>query len=339
MADRRRRFDWLWCRAELRLLHRQLQPGVSAHSFPLPLRLPLRTHCADCVGVRCLSLTEPWTQRPLVCDRSWPKFANNIVLASPADGGAVVGLLAPADATLVRGPQRHGPPSNAMALTTSNCGALRRRGHQMALITSGRVRQPNGELSIVTDYPFGDVVTVTATFTKAAPLRIRIPGWATKATVDGKPAANGTLHLVQIPAGTATTVTVDFKPEVRVEDGWGSAGNAPAGLPGGMAVATNAATVLRGALVYSLQLVEEFSSIKQWCPPPPTFTSRFRFRARLSTGPFFREPFLNHDYNINTPSTWNYALDLSDPDALTFERAGATWTILQHYGPNHLGLW
>ena len=209
----------------------------------------------------------------------------------------------------------------------------------MALITSGRVRQPNGELSIVTDYPFGDVVTVTATFTKAAPLRIRIPGWATKATVDGKPAANGTLHLVQIPAGKATTVTVDFKPEVRVEDGWGSTGNAPAGLPGGMAAATNAATVLRGALVYSLQLVEEFSSIKQWCPPPPTFTSRFRFRARLSTGPFFREPFLNHDYNINTPSTWNYALDLSDPDALTFERAGATCTILQHYGANHLGLW
>ena len=42
--------------------------------------------------------------------------------------------------------------------------------------------------------------------------------------------------------------------------------------------------VLRGALIYSLQLVEEFSTIKEW------------------------EPFLNKDFDINTSSAWNYAL-------------------------------
>lgn len=57
---------------------------------------------------------------------------------------------------------------------------------------------------------------------------------------------------------------------------------------------TNAATVLRGALVYSLQLAEEFSVVKEW------------------------EPYLNKDFDITTTSTWNYALadlDLSDPSS------------------------
>lgn len=57
---------------------------------------------------------------------------------------------------------------------------------------------------------------------------------------------------------------------------------------------TNAATVLRGALVYSLQLVEEFSVVKEW------------------------EPFLNKDFDITTTSTWNYALadlDIANPQS------------------------
>ena len=57
---------------------------------------------------------------------------------------------------------------------------------------------------------------------------------------------------------------------------------------------TNAATVLRGALVYSLQLAEEFSVVKEWAP------------------------YLNKDFDITTTSTWNYALadlDLSDPSS------------------------
>ena len=57
---------------------------------------------------------------------------------------------------------------------------------------------------------------------------------------------------------------------------------------------TNAATVLRGALVYSLQLVEDFSVVKEW------------------------EPFLNKDFDITTTSTWNYALadlDIAAPES------------------------
>ena len=43
-------------------------------------------------------------------------------------------------------------------------------------------------------YPFGDIanVTLSAGAGHAATLRIRIPGWATAATVNGKHAANGT---------------------------------------------------------------------------------------------------------------------------------------------------
>ena len=74
----------------------------------------------------------------------------------------------------------------------------------------------------------------------------------------------------------------------------------------GLQCRTNAATVLRGALIYSLQLEEDFHMIKEW------------------------EPFLNKDYDINTTSAWNYALvvDPANPAAtLTFDRAGAPGAI------------
>jgi hypothetical protein len=206
------------------------------------------------------------------------------------------------------------------------------------------------------------------------PVHIRIPGWATKATVDGSPAKNGTLHATTAKAGSKSTFKVEFAPEIRVETGWGSHGlsvegaesvedgfahftgallaggdlhsgnytyddavsyckknadcaaftikgnasDAKAGastlLPtyfkevvarnadptwqtyvkadGPATKPTNAATVLRGALVYSLQLAEDFSVVKEW------------------------EPYLNKDYDITTTSTWNYALaalDLKNP--------------------------
>lgn len=87
----------------------------------------------------------------------------------------------------------------------------------------------------MTDYPFGDTVAITVDLTAGVtgttqeaaadiPVHIRIPGWATKATVDGSPAANGTLHPVIAKAGSKSSFNVDFSPEVRVETGWGSHG-------------------------------------------------------------------------------------------------------------------
>ena len=69
---------------------------------------------------------------------------------------------------------------------------------------------------------------------------------------------------------------------------------------------TNAATVLRGALVYSLQLAEDFSVQKTW------------------------EPFLNKDYDITTTSTWNYALQLDEAEpasTLKFSKMGSPGAI------------
>lgn len=111
-------------------------------------------------------------------NQGWPKFANNIVLESTADDGIVIALIAPVVATL-----------------------------------------PKATVEIVTDYPFGDTVSITVDLTAQAaaaaadtPVHIRIPGWATKATVDGNPAANGTLHSVAAKAGSKSTFKVDFAP-------------------------------------------------------------------------------------------------------------------------------
>ena len=126
-------------------------------------------------------------------NQGWPKLANNIVLESTADDGIVIAIIAPVVAKL-----------------------------------------PKATVEVVTDYPFGDTVAIAVDLssgtneknTAAAdtPVHIRIPGWATKATVDGSPAANGTLHSVMAKAGSKSTIKVDFSPEVRVETGWGSHG-------------------------------------------------------------------------------------------------------------------
>jgi hypothetical protein len=81
--------------------------------------------------------------------------------------------------------------------------------------------------SVVTDsaYPFSDNATVTLTAGgTAAALKIRIPGWAVGATVNGAAAKNGTFVTVPCPAGKATSATVELHPKVRIEHGWGSLG-------------------------------------------------------------------------------------------------------------------
>ena len=268
-------------------------------------------------------------------------------------------------------------------------------GIVIALIAPVVATLPKGKVTIVTDYPFGDDVAITVDLTARTdnqapaadtPVHVRIPGWATKATVNGASAKNGTLHTVTAKAGATTSIKVEFAPEVRVETGWGSHGmtfDDAESVDGGFAhyvgaldnggdvhsgnftfadatafcnktpscaaftvkgtaaeaqsgkllptyfkdtvtrnadpswqayvkadgpatKPTNAATVLRGALVYSLQLAEEWSVVKEW------------------------EPFLNKDFDITTTSEWNYALvvDSADPSStLKFEKAGAPGAI------------
>ena len=69
--------------------------------------------------------------------------------------------------------------------------------------------------------PDNATVTITAG-TKDVMLKVRIPGWATHATLNGRPAANGTLVAVPCAAGRTATATVELNPQVVVERGWGS---------------------------------------------------------------------------------------------------------------------
>ena len=105
---------------------------------------------------------------------------------------------------------------------------------------------PDGTtVDVETDYPFGDTATVTVRGAKATPVSLRIPSWATAATVDaatrphtthtrpqasaflawdaslawqvdGQPAANGSMWSGVAAAGGAS-FKVDFAPSVRLE--------------------------------------------------------------------------------------------------------------------------
>lgn len=77
-------------------------------------------------------------------------------------------------------------------------------------------------LRVATDYPFGERAVITAEVPHGhnLALLVRIPGWAVGATVDGAAAANGTLHRLELKAGTTTTEVL-LHMEVRVEKGWG----------------------------------------------------------------------------------------------------------------------
>ena len=151
-------------------------------------------------------------------------------------------------------------------------------------------------VNVSTEYPFGDTVTLTLSGHgehTAKELRLRIPDWADHATVsvDGaaaKPAKNGTMHSVPLPAAR---VVLELNPAVRLQSGWG--------LTAAAAKPTNALTVQRGALLYALHLEQTSSTVRTW------------------------QPFGNKDVNLETPSVWNVALDVSSINASSFQRLGS----------------
>ena len=49
-----------------------------------------------------------------------------------------------------------------------------------------------GTVDIDTTYPFGDTATVTVSSPAATPVYLRVPGWATGATINGEAVQNGT---------------------------------------------------------------------------------------------------------------------------------------------------
>ena len=169
-------------------------------------------------------------------NQGWPKFAHALVYGLPG-GGVAVGAYAPV-----------------------------------------RVDLPGGStVEVDTAYPFGDDATVTVTNNGAThlPVHLRIPGWATAATVDGQPAANGTMWTGVAPAGKGTAFRVAFNPAIRVERWF-----------------NGAVSVHRGALMYSLPIDANY-----------TVYARHYGSANMSS-----------DYYLEPTSSWRFAIDVDPGD-------------------------
>jgi hypothetical protein len=161
--------------------------------------------------------------------QGWPKFANMIMYSTP-DGGAAVGLYAPASGLL-----------------------------------------PGGvKVDIDTQYPFEDAAIITVSTAKTIPVYLRIPGWAAGATVNGSPAANGTMWRGVAGQGD-TKFQVDFKPRLRLQQ-WDH----------------GAVSVHRGALMYSLPIAANYT----------VFAHHFGSEN------------MSNDYFLTPTSPWQYALDV-----------------------------
>jgi hypothetical protein len=122
--------------------------------------------------------------------QGWPKYAASALLTRVSDGALLVALPVPIAATLADG----------------------------TVVT------------VDTEYPLEDTVRVSVTVparrTTPLPVLLRVPSWAVNAvfSVDGgdnKTVANGTLVSTKCLAGWTTQLTLDLRPEIRVETGWG----------------------------------------------------------------------------------------------------------------------
>jgi hypothetical protein len=173
----------------------------------------------------------------------WPGVVSAAVRTVPAVDGVALGLLLPvvANATLADGAR--------VAVTVD------------------------------TAYPFDDVVRVRVAGAPARglPFDVRIPSWATAATLavnGGAPApvgaSAGAFFRVALPPGDSALV-LDTAPAVRVSRWF-----------------NGAVAVERGALVFALQLEETVAVTKEWGYPRAT------------------------DLNVTTTSPWNYALVIAD---------------------------
>ncbi len=159
-------------------------------------------------------------------------------------------------------------------------------------------------LNVSTLYPFGDDLDITLAGTPSGfPFYVRIPSWATAATltVDGGAAqsvgtSNGTMHRVTFAAGGTHTLHLALNPDIRYDS---------------VGVLYNGAiAVRRGALLYGLTLDEQYNVTNTYNTSDPNHPTCEDFEI------------------LQTTSTWNVALvfDPTDPAGpskyFTFAQAG-----------------
>ena len=203
-------------------------------------------------------------------NQGWPKFIKQAIMATP-DQGAAVTLLVPSTATLHDGSTVRGD----------------------------------------TNYPFEDAVRISCTTSSPStsfPLYIRVPAWATNATIDGKPVNASSYSVRRCTSGRAPILfTLELNPAIVLEEWAGDqhGGDAP----------HVAYSVVRGPLLYSLPVAHDF----------------------IEYGHHFGHGDDASNDLLLVPSAaggdkWNYALAL-DPSnlsngALSFERQGSGgWSV------------
>jgi len=172
--------------------------------------------------------------------QGWPKFAMSAIMAEEsAESAIIVASFVPAEADM---------PATV-----------------------------GGGAHVITDsqYPFSDSAIITVTAKAPVRLKVRIPGWADHASLNGHRVENGTYAVVQCAPGK-TVAHIELNPTVRLEYGWGSSG-------------TNGLGVTRGPLVFALHPAEEKKVVKSY--------EQFHPVRPLAV-----------DYEISTSDAWNYGL-------------------------------
>jgi hypothetical protein len=147
-----------------------------------------------------------------------------------------------------------------MVLLSPDDGAL-----VLALLGPVNATVGNATLSVTTDYPFGDVLQIALAAPQPTPLRVRIPSWASSATMaisGGQPfsvgAFAGSLYTVPLSAAhwaaaaaqgqqQPILIAFDTAPSIRIEHYY-----------------AEAASVHRGALAYALQLGENVTVTREY---------------------------------------------------------------------------
>jgi hypothetical protein len=164
--------------------------------------------------------------------------------------------------------------ANMLIYATQDAGAA------VAVYAPAMAKLRDGStVEIDTNYPFEDAATIKVNAKDSMPVYLRVPAWATKATIDGAPVTAGTMHKVTAAAGTSS-FTIAFNPEIRMEawDRTDAKG------------ATNdtSYSVHRGALMYSLPLQGNYTM-------------------------YGHHAFDSNDYYVTTSDPWAQALVVADP--------------------------
>ena len=172
---------------------------------------------------------------------------------------------------------------------------------------SAEVATLGASIDVETEYPFGDDAKVTLTNIKGTvdvTLKMRVPTWATEATINGKAAKAGTLVTVGVAkkGGAALTATINFNPKIRTEKWF-----------------NDATSVHRGALMYVKLSTARLPFSSYEVPHQLTFCLHTFFkRYSLPIMPnytvyahHFGDADMSNDYYLSPQSKWNYALDES----------------------------